>query len=178
MQEVALHASSETLTAFLAARARVLETSLAAKHSQQLAALRAQLQQGHQNPAEPVRQRIVENILTLHCPRADCGQAFVDFEGCMAVQCARASCKAHYCAIRGADGESSAGAHAHVMQCKFGIRELFTNKVQLQRLQNRARTSKLRELLAPLDRALVGTVLAGLQRDFADVGLRFSVADL
>jgi len=40
-------------------------------------------------------QYITTNILTDKCPR--CGQAFVDFTGCIAVTCSRSSCQTRFC---------------------------------------------------------------------------------
>jgi hypothetical protein len=41
-------------------------------------------------PANVLRNRVVEEILTLHCPR--CAQAFFDFEGCFALKCSKCPC--------------------------------------------------------------------------------------
>lgn len=51
------------------------------------------------NASERHRRKIYicEKILTLTCPR--CSQAFVDFEGCMALTCSRAGCGCGFCAI-------------------------------------------------------------------------------
>merc|ERR1712159_569128 len=54
---------------------------------------------------------IRENILTLKCPR--CGAAFVDFEGCMALNCA--ICGVGFCGWCLAD--CGRDAHEHVARC-------------------------------------------------------------
>jgi hypothetical protein len=38
------------------------------------------------------RQHIVGQILTLHCPRPNCKQAFLDFDGCFALKCHLSGC--------------------------------------------------------------------------------------
>ena len=48
--------------------------------------------------AREVRNHIVNDILTLACPR--CKQAFVDFDGCFALKCSRAGCSCGFCAVR------------------------------------------------------------------------------
>ena len=60
------------------------------------------------------KEHIVESILTLACPR--CKQAFVDFDGCFALQCGR--CRAAFCAYCLAD--CGRDAHAHVGACEEG----------------------------------------------------------
>ena len=60
------------------------------------------------------KEHIVERILTLACPR--CTQAFVDFEGCFALNCGR--CRAAFCAYCLAD--CGRDAHAHVGTCAEG----------------------------------------------------------
>ena len=59
------------------------------------------------------RLHIVENILTLHCPREGCRAAVLDFDGCFAVTCS--NCRCGFCGwcLRDCGGD----AHAHVKQC-------------------------------------------------------------
>ena len=64
------------------------------------------------------REHVVEKILTLSCPR--CTQAFVDFEGCFALNCSR--CRAAFCAYCLAD--CGKDAHAHVGSCPEGAASL------------------------------------------------------
>jgi len=56
---------------------------------------------------------VVENILTLKCPRTTCRQAFVDFEGCFALRCSR--CSVAFCAACLCDCDRD--AHEHVRKC-------------------------------------------------------------
>ena len=50
---------------------------------------------GKNGDAQKHRTHIVEKILTLACPR--CGQAFLDYNGCVALTCSRAGCGAGFC---------------------------------------------------------------------------------
>ncbi|MFO0004473.1 MAG: hypothetical protein ACK559_25430, partial [bacterium] len=56
------------------------------------------------------RNNVHAEILTLKCPRAGCGQAFVDFTGCLALTCKRCGCG--FCAICQADCGTNAHDHA------------------------------------------------------------------
>ncbi|GBG34758.1 Protein kinase, putative [Hondaea fermentalgiana] len=59
--------------------------------------------------------RIIQaEVLTLSCPR--CKQAFVDFEGCCALECA--ACPCHFCAWCFEDtGNDTDACHRHVASC-------------------------------------------------------------
>ncbi|KAJ1423095.1 hypothetical protein B484DRAFT_108485 [Ochromonadaceae sp. CCMP2298] len=58
---------------------------------------------------------IVENIMTLRCPRNMCHRAFDAFEHCAALTCSNPNCGAAFCAYCLKDCDSD--AHAHVLQC-------------------------------------------------------------
>lgn len=58
---------------------------------------------------------IVDELLTLKCPRHDCRQAFTGFSGCLAMICSR--CNATICANCLKDcGDDRSSAHAHVIE--------------------------------------------------------------
>ena len=61
--------------------------------------------------AEIMRLDIVENTLTLRCPR--CKTAFIDYSGCAALTCG--ICKAGFCALCLKDCGNN--AHSHVANC-------------------------------------------------------------
>ncbi|KAJ1407003.1 hypothetical protein B484DRAFT_206924 [Ochromonadaceae sp. CCMP2298] len=70
-----------------------------------------------------VRTHIVEEILTLKCPR--CRKAFVDFEACFALSCSDDrghGCGSFFCAFRLALCRSE-DAHQHVAQCPHNTNE-------------------------------------------------------
>jgi hypothetical protein len=84
--------------------------------------------------ATKVRLDIIDQILTLHCPR--CKAAFTDFSGCFALSC---RCRAAFCAW--CLGDCGADAHAHVARCSenrtqgdvFGSLDLFNQHHQQRR---------------------------------------------
>ena len=59
------------------------------------------------------KNHITDKILTVACPR--CGQAFDEFDGCMALTCSRAGCGCGFCAICQKDCGSD--AHQHMRTC-------------------------------------------------------------
>ncbi len=69
-------------------------------------------QDAHTQKISRHRLHIAENILTLKCPRANCGRAFLDYTGCMALYC---QCGCGFCAWCLAD--CATDAHSHVLKC-------------------------------------------------------------
>ncbi len=65
--------------------------------------------------AEIIRLDIIENILTLHCPR--CRLAFLDYRGNAALKCH--NCKAGFCALCLKDCDKN--ARDHVMVCPENV---------------------------------------------------------
>eukprot|EP00811_Abedinium_folium_P012236 NODE_21343_length_758_cov_4.706815.p2 GENE.NODE_21343_length_758_cov_4.706815~~NODE_21343_length_758_cov_4.706815.p2 ORF type:complete len:106 (+),score=23.77 NODE_21343_length_758_cov_4.706815:3-320(+) len=57
---------------------------------------------------------VIENILTLRCP--SCSQAFVDFNGCFALVCAR--CGGHFCGWCLKPCLTADTTHNHVRRCR------------------------------------------------------------
>ncbi len=58
------------------------------------------------------RDHVIDRVLTLSCPR--CGQAFFDFDGCVALMCSRDN--AAFCAYCLKD--CGTDAHRHVVNCE------------------------------------------------------------
>ena len=88
----------DAFQAHLAARQRVLEKRLTEdirreertrmeEEQARLARLGALERRIHD-----ARTTMTEDLLTLKCPRRDCAQAFVDFDGCFALTCGRCGC--------------------------------------------------------------------------------------
>ena len=178
LQEIALHTSVETVDEYLEARKRIHEAAQAVIHNQQLQDLRAALLKDAADPILPIRTTILEDILTLRCPRATCHQAFVDFDGCLALKCRREGCGAHFCGICMQECATSFEAHRHAEACRYGNGTYYANEADIARLQNAARQAKLRALLQPLQPALAAAVLQSVAHELAGLGLAFSVADL
>jgi len=115
------------------------------------------------------RNYIVEEILTLKCPR--CGQAFLDFVGCFALQCSRCPCG--FCAWCGADSGGS-NAHEHVRNCRekpLGADVFFGTFEQFEAAQRRRRRRLLQHYLPTVDMQIRAAVLQEMRRDFIDLGL-------
>lgn len=142
MQEVALHSSAEAYGAYLAARDRVREAVQAAQHAKEMHAFEERLRKELNDQVAPVRNLIIERVLTRHCPR--CQAAFVDFDGCLALTCAKASCKCAFCAICLED--CGADAHAHVGRCQYAGGSLHAAAGQVKALENRWRIDRIRQV--------------------------------
>ena len=94
---------------------RVVAKALATYPEQEehIAAVRQEKAKELGDHVDEDRTHIVENILTLKCPR--CTQAFDVFSGCFALTCSRADCACGFCAWCLAD--CGGDAHAHVLTC-------------------------------------------------------------
>lgn len=167
MQDIAAHVSDDVFRKHLAARERVLEARLAAEFAQQQAELKRRMEEQAASRIAPVRNLIIDKVLTLACPR--CGMAFVDFTGCLALTCSRDTCKAAFCGVCLHDGGTD--AHAHVRSCEFTNRDLFASQGQVPVLQNKWRTGRIRHILLDLSPELKRDVLASLANELRDVGL-------
>lgn len=161
--------SATTLVDDQARRLAELEASAADREAKlalrQAAAL---AQASREDKLRVTRLRLVEDVLTLHCPR--CHTAFVDYEGCIALTCARAGCGCGFCAICLKD--CARDAHAH---CTAEHGSYYPLAGVFER-ETRAR--RLRELQAALDRyavaegpEFVAELRAAMERDLRDVGI-------
>ena len=110
---VASTVSEEVFAIWEAARVRIAERAAIREvqegHQQELDQLRNQLannriagqadddngQQGQDRRAQAHRQHIIDNLLTLRCPNQACRAAFLDFVGCMALECH--ACSTAFC---------------------------------------------------------------------------------
>ncbi|CAM9172515.1 unnamed protein product, partial [Ectocarpus fasciculatus] len=87
----------------------------------------------------------IENVLTPRCPRPECRMAFVDFDGCFALTCGNARCRAGFCAWCFKDCGDD--AHAHVAHCPEGNRDVFGDLALLETVWNRRRLREINRLL-------------------------------
>ena len=122
-KDVAARLTHETFERFLRARGAIRETAIGEEMRAEMERRvaeekkRAAILASKAHSVEKLRlakQHVVENILTLACPR--CSQAFIDFDGCFALSCGR--CRAAFCAYCLAD--CGKDAHAHVGTCAEG----------------------------------------------------------
>ena len=141
-----------------------LESQLERRYQVRLMEMRRELQQEQEQRSAVAQQRrhIVDKILTLACPRAGCGQAFVDFEGCLALTCAR--CKCAFCAYCLAD--CGKDAHRHVANCDQSLATgVHGSRAVFEEAQRRRRQRLLTAHLGSLQPALRGDVVKALERD-------------
>ena len=104
-KDIASNVSDEAFEAYLRAREKLKEETMAEEmrtemeRRVELERERAAAGAGAAEKLRAAKEHIIENILTLCCPR--CKQAFVDFDGCFALSCSR--CGAGFCAYCLAD---------------------------------------------------------------------------
>jgi hypothetical protein len=117
------------------------------------------------------RKKLIEDILTLKCPRQACRCAFVDFEGCCALTCH--ACRCAFCAYCLHDCGND--AHRHVANCKYNIapgKNVHAAISVFQRAQTDRRTRLLRQYLEQhVNIGLRAALLEAMARDFADLGI-------
>ena len=132
----------------------------------------AEMAAGREKKVLLLRKQIIEEILTLKCPR--CKLAFLDFDGCFALSCM--GCKCGFCAYCLEDCGND--AHRHVANCRYNIapgKGVFGDARIFERAQKERRTRLLRSFLVDQ----VGTdmrkqVVQALHKDLADLGIESS----
>eukprot|EP00927_Polykrikos_kofoidii_P033663 TRINITY_DN2848_c1_g1_i1.p1 TRINITY_DN2848_c1_g1~~TRINITY_DN2848_c1_g1_i1.p1 ORF type:complete len:1314 (+),score=241.86 TRINITY_DN2848_c1_g1_i1:354-3944(+) len=173
--DLAKRLGAEVFRRYTESRLDLLEQRKAAELEEQMQARldaelrRLQALDESQRRTRSVRNHIVEEILTLKCPR--CGQAFLDFVGCFALQCSRCPCG--FCAWCGADSGGN-NAHEHVRNCRekpMGADVFFGSFEQFEAAQRRRRRRLLQRFLPTLDAQTRRSVLAEMRRDLQDLGL-------
>jgi hypothetical protein len=117
------------------------------------------------------RKKIIEDILTLKCPRQDCRQAFVDFDACFALTCA--ACTSAFCAYCLQD--CGRDAHRHVANCQYNTapgKAVFASVQVFEKAQRERRTRLLKEHLAHhVEAGLRGALIEAMALDLADLGI-------
>ena len=147
------------------------------RHAKQMQELQAQLEaalkqaSGHRSAAVlRHRMHIVDNILTLKCPRATCKAAFIDFDGCFALTCGRCGCG--FCAYCLKDcGED---AHSHVATCRHNTEggDVHAPIDAFHRAQKARVTRLVREYVArEVEEGVRGDLVGAIDRDLKDLGI-------
>lgn len=121
------------------------------------------------------REQIISEILTPKCPRPQCRQAFLDFDGCFALTCGNQQCQCGFCAWCFKD--CGTDAHGHVANCPYGIidgRQLsvYGDISQLRKVWNRIRKEKIRRQLSNVSQRIRTKILQSLEKEFRDIGLK------
>lgn len=133
---------------------------------------RIQALSAEEREIELLRLGIINDILTLKCPR--CKVAFTEFDGCFALKCGNTLCKAAFCAWCLSDcGEN---AHPHLRTCPenrtgdyFGSQEDFKQHHRIKR--HRAAYNKISQLPASSQKILKER----MARDFMDLSININI---
>eukprot|EP00521_Asterionellopsis_glacialis_P008356 CAMPEP_0195289212 /NCGR_PEP_ID=MMETSP0707-20130614/5584_1 /TAXON_ID=33640 /ORGANISM="Asterionellopsis glacialis, Strain CCMP134" /LENGTH=872 /DNA_ID=CAMNT_0040349191 /DNA_START=201 /DNA_END=2819 /DNA_ORIENTATION=+ len=126
-------------------------------------------------PPNQMRMKIVDDILTLRCPR--CRQAFLDFDGCFALRCNMCPCG--FCGWCLQDCGSD--AHSHVLDCTTkpkGHRDYYGTLEQFELAQKLNRKRLLIEFLSSKSKNEQIACLASLERDLLDLGISLHESEL
>jgi hypothetical protein len=127
-----------------------------------------------QMPPDHLRLKIVDEILTLRCPR--CRQAFLDFDGCFAIRCN--VCQCGFCGWCLQD--CGTDAHAHVRKCSNrppGHEETyFGTKEQFIRAQKINRERKIHDFLSTLSKEDAKKALQSCKDDLTDLGITIAIS--
>jgi hypothetical protein len=123
---------------------------------------------------EATKAHIIEKILTLACPR--CHQAFLDWNGCLALSCSRAGCGCGFCGL--CQEDCGGDAHGHVRNgCPYaervGVRkgEFFLAEGDKFKVLGKVKAIRLREYLDTLTEARKQHALEDCSRELLDLGL-------
>ena len=123
-------------------------------------------------PADKIRNHILEEILTMKCPR--CTKAFFYFDGCFAVSCGNCPCS--FCGWCLEDCGSD--AHKHVAHCPVkpqGANKFFGTFPEFVEAQRRRQHRLLTAYLGTLDLPTRIVVLRSCDTDLEDLGLALEV---
>ena len=124
-------------------------------------------------PVNHIRLKIVDEILTLRCPR--CRQAFLDFDGCFALRCSVCPCAFCGWCLK----DCGTDAHPHVRMCDgrppghaesyFGTQAEFVNA------QKKNRERQVRNFLSTLKREDAANALQSCKADLDDLGIAIQI---
>jgi hypothetical protein len=123
-------------------------------------------------PADKIRNHILEEILTMKCPR--CSKAFLDFDGCFALSCS--NCPCNFCGWCLEDCGSD--AHKHVVNCPVkpqGADIYYGTFPQFVEAQRRRQHRLLTAYLGTLDLPTRIAAMRSCDADLKDLGLALEV---
>jgi len=122
------------------------------------------------------RTHIVENLLTLKCPRSNCGAAFVDFDGCFALKCGRCNCGFCGWCLKDCGDD----AHDHVARCtkKVSTDEYHGSFTEFEQAHKPRRERLVRDYLHSIADHKVRTETVAQSRiDLEDLDMHALVAE-
>ncbi len=111
-----------------------------------------------------------DDALNLKCPH--CLTAYVDFEGCMALQCS--TCKRFFCGYCHSKMSSSSGAHDHVRQCLMNETRngsYFANEEEVKIAHRRYRTRQIKKFLTQFKKQEQNATIIELETDLKQLGI-------
>lgn len=120
--------------------------------------------------AHMTRMHIIEDILTLRCPR--CKTAFMDFDGCFALTCGKNSCHAGFCAWCLKD--CGADAHSHVPACPENGNggSVYGTEIQFKNHHQQRRERLVREVFGSQPKDVQDHLRLLLINDLRDLNIR------
>lgn len=115
--------------------------------------------------------KIRNEVLNLKCPH--CSTAYIDFTGCMALQCE--TCKGNFCGYCHTKTESSSGAHNHVRTCIMNetrTGSYYATEEEIKAAQRRYRTRELKKFITTLGKKEEqNATIIELQDDLNELGI-------
>lgn len=120
--------------------------------------------------AARIRLDIVENVLTLRCPR--CKVAFLDYEGCAALTCS--NCRAGFCSMCLKD--CGHDAHAHVVHCpQNNTRSVYVREEVFKEHHRLRQENIINKRLRELPAKTRGLLLNRINKELADLRINIDV---
>ena len=137
------------------------------KEQARLAAIRDK----EERKAEEVRLYLIENVLTLRCPR--CKTAFIDYTGCAALTCS--NCRVGFCAICLQD--CGTDAHAHVPNCPENFsRGIYISQGVFDEHHRKRREKIINDMLKELPKKARDILIQRITKELDDLGIKIEVA--
>jgi hypothetical protein len=120
--------------------------------------------------AERLRLEIINDILTLRCPR--CKTAFLDYSGCAALTCG--VCKAGFCALCLLDCGGT-DAHQHVANCRDNtMRNVFIPQEFFNKHHSKRRENLIYQKIQNETDKTKTIVCKRMEKDFRDLGIQIN----
>jgi hypothetical protein len=174
-QELAKACSPEVYQLYEAAKKGKMEANISVQFQKEYLAQQQRMQSNRREDQHVLQARdhILNNILTLKCPR--CAKPFIDFTNCCALTCmdeAGNGCNASFCAfcLKLCDGD----AHKHVAHCPKNTnpgRKLYVDSQEaFERDLKTRKAAAVREYLTTVPQQHVARVLFLCQGELEGLG--------
>ena len=183
MKTIASHVDKQTLDATLEAMVdKRVEQKIAELDRQYDRRIQARVagilnrKSQHQLKAQATEKahHIRNTILNLACPH--CRTAYIDFEGCMALECQ--ICRGSFCGFCHQKAKNSTLIHQHVLACEMNVTQprgyYVRNNSTLKQVQKQYRIKRLAQYLSPFEKDLKDAIIQELADDLTDLGISAS----